>query len=440
MHLVGILLSTLCFVNSALAQTDQVLPAMGGIGGGEFVARCQQGEILTGVELRTGDDVDAIRPICVVAYSPTVGGPRNLYPTSFGGGGGGTVRLLCPDNAIAIAGLEVGYEGEKTTIVNNVHLFCSVAATNQQLPAHPTVVFDGPQIGLVGGGPFTGKDYVPLHLNKESCPAGLVAVGINGRSGIWLDAVGLICGELPLNSSKLAGASPGKSMGRVAVSPTPGPPRSICDAAQDARARNSPAAPSLEAQCVASKPSANGAPAPGVKGLLFYNAANGQGGTARLDGAGKYQFVGGLSGFGAWTHIVGTAGGGVLFYNASTGDGATARIDSAGAYQFVDSIHGFAKGWTHIVSANQGSLLFYNAANGQGGTARLDTAGKYQFVGGLSGFGPWTHIIGTAGGGVLFYNASTGDGGTARIDSAGAYQFVDSIPGFAKGWTLIAGL
>lgn len=37
MHLVGILLSTLCFMNSAVAQTDQILPALGGLGGGQFL-------------------------------------------------------------------------------------------------------------------------------------------------------------------------------------------------------------------------------------------------------------------------------------------------------------------------------------------------------------------------------------------------------------------
>jgi hypothetical protein len=49
---------------------------------------------------------------------------------------------------------------------------------------------------------------------------------------------------------------PAKSLGRVPTSspPTPGPQRSICDAARDARARNSPAAPNLEAQCRASGP------------------------------------------------------------------------------------------------------------------------------------------------------------------------------------------
>ena len=44
-----------------------------------------------------------------------------------------------------------------------------------------------------------------------------------------------------------------KSIGRVGAPSTPGPRRPICEAARDARARNSPAAPNLEAQCRASQ-------------------------------------------------------------------------------------------------------------------------------------------------------------------------------------------
>jgi hypothetical protein len=39
--------------------------------------------------------------------------------------------------------------------------------------------------------------------------------------------------------------------------------------------------------------------------LLFVNVETGEGATAVLDGAGNYQFVGALSGFSKWTHIVG---------------------------------------------------------------------------------------------------------------------------------------
>src|SRR5260221_14715432 len=55
----------LFFILSAPAQTDAILPLLGGRGGGQFVARCPQGQYLTGVELRTGNDVEAIRIICV---------------------------------------------------------------------------------------------------------------------------------------------------------------------------------------------------------------------------------------------------------------------------------------------------------------------------------------------------------------------------------------
>ena len=52
-----------------------------------------------------------------------------------------------------------------------------------------------------------------------------------------------------------AAQSHAKSLGRVpsSSSAAPGLQRSICEAARDARARNSPAAPNLEAQCRASE-------------------------------------------------------------------------------------------------------------------------------------------------------------------------------------------
>src|ERR1700687_3103487 len=57
------LAAILFFVLSAQAQ-DRIIPPVGGPGGGEFVARCPPGQLLGGVELRVGDDVDAIRPLC----------------------------------------------------------------------------------------------------------------------------------------------------------------------------------------------------------------------------------------------------------------------------------------------------------------------------------------------------------------------------------------
>jgi hypothetical protein len=224
--------ATLLFlVLSAQAQTDAILPPIGGDGGNQFVARCPQGQFLTGFDLRTGDDVDAIRPICVTAYGPADVGPLVPGGTSFGGNGGGPRQLLCPKDAPIVTGMFVGSQGDDSMIVNQIHLFCGIAAATQQPSQFPSAVFDGPQFER-------SLNYPDI----TRCPAGLVAVGINGRSGAVLDSVGLICGV-----PKLTPKPP--KMGSVNRPTTGAPPRPICDQAREARARNSPVAANLEAQC-----------------------------------------------------------------------------------------------------------------------------------------------------------------------------------------------
>ena len=234
----------LFFVLSAQAQTDVILPPIGGDGGGQFVARCPQGQFLTGFELRTGDDVDAIRPICVTAYGPADVGPLVPGKTSFGGNGGGLRQLLCPKDAPIVTGMYVGSEGiwagnrkPNTISVNNIHLWCGLAATTQTPSQFPSAVFDGPSE------PQSSNGDIHYYAETQRCPAGLVAVGINGRSGALLDSVGLICGTPKLT----------KSIGRVKGGAPTGPPRPICDQAREARARNSPVATNLEAQCRAAQ-------------------------------------------------------------------------------------------------------------------------------------------------------------------------------------------
>jgi hypothetical protein len=240
---------SLSLAGPAFAQVDQLIPPIGGGGGSQYSGRCPNGQILNGLELRTGDDVDAIRPICATAYSLSSIGPRSAYPSFFGGTGGGSRTLVCPDNAPLLAWMLVGYEGEKTQIVNTMWLYCSEAVPNRPPPPFPQARFDGPEIGSVR-----------LIKQMQNCPSGLVAVGINGRSGIWLDSVGFICGALQLHPQMAP--PPAKSLGRVKTSSPPRPPMSICDAARDARRRNSPAAPNLEAQCEASKRAAAASPPP----------------------------------------------------------------------------------------------------------------------------------------------------------------------------------
>jgi hypothetical protein len=288
-------------VPAAHAQADQILQASGGTGGGQYVARCPAGEVLTGFDLRTGDDVDAIRPLCVAVRGPADVGPIDPYPSQFGGGGGGPLRIGCPSNAPLVIGMEILAEGVKTVIVNNIHLFCGLAIANQTLPGGPSAVFDGPPaqysdaiIFATGNsvqhyGTFTDphdRDFGP-----QICPKDLVAVGINGRSGIWLDAVGLICGAPPLvvAPAQPANITPGNAgkrpvaLGRVKISSpvatkvnsgreidtailaqanSPNDPP-ICVSARTARLRNSPAAPGLERQCATARANASQSSSPG---------------------------------------------------------------------------------------------------------------------------------------------------------------------------------
>ncbi len=246
------------------AHAEAWLPAIGGSGGGQFKANCNAGELLTGFELRTGDDVDAIRPVCATVSGPSQIGPRPLTTDSglvpigpqnglfgglqqvasgwYGGPGGRIERLLCPDSTPIVIGMDVAAEGADTVVVNNIHLYCGQAVASQTPAAYPSAIFDAPGYrpspGAFG---FTGK-HARLSSGPQRCPDGQVAIGTHGRSGKWLDAMGLICGEPPA-------FHPAKALGRVTSSSPSGPPRPICDVARQARARNSPAAPGLEAQC-----------------------------------------------------------------------------------------------------------------------------------------------------------------------------------------------
>ena len=233
----------LAVASSGHAWADDYLQPIGGPGGGRFEAHCPVHQFLAGFELRAADDVDAIRPLCVVAY-----GPRNVSPPAaennwHGGSGGGYTSVVCPSHLPVVTGMFVAWEGKDTYIVNNIHLFCGVVDATQAAGAAPSAGFDAPQYqgsGFMHGFSGEGKE-------TQHCPAGQLAVGLHGRSGIWLDAMGLICAAAPAASVKTTVTS----LGKVGKPSKPRPSQHICDSARDARARNSPAAPNLEAQCLA---------------------------------------------------------------------------------------------------------------------------------------------------------------------------------------------
>jgi hypothetical protein len=210
---------------TASAQTDAVLPPIGGQGGRQFTARCPQGRHLAGFELLVGDDIDAIRPLCVAAYGQAEAGPIEPYPSSFGGpvrdatmtrllGRLEKQQIVCPRDAPVVTGMYVRWEGLKNYTVNNIHLFCGVVAAAQTPSQYPAAVYDGPRAKATEGPFGLGGTGVTADSGRQSCPAGLVAVGINGRSSHLLDSLGLICGRPLVTKTARLG-------GKVKIEPAP---------------------------------------------------------------------------------------------------------------------------------------------------------------------------------------------------------------------------
>jgi len=260
-------------------HAEGYLPAIGGGGGGQFKAPCAPGQLLAGFELRVGDDVDAIRPLCVL---PTGPGKTSTAQASterwYGGAGGDMQRLLCPARTPVVIGIDVKSEGV-TEVVNNIHLFCGQVVAEQAVDAYPSAILDAPEYTGAAGvmGQFSSRNQGSLR-----CPANQIATGIHGRSGKWLDAMGLICDaptipKAPIALGRVPASKPVLALGRVkphkgpalegsvAITPVPAMPGTalepagiphppvadppICINARQARARNSPAAPGLESQC-----------------------------------------------------------------------------------------------------------------------------------------------------------------------------------------------
>jgi hypothetical protein len=233
-------------LHSQVGQVHGLRP-IGGQGGSPFADMCPTNYFLTGVTLHAGDDVDAIQQLCLGLDD------RRPIDAPWRGGDGGSLKvLLCPAKTPAVVAMFVAAEGQKTVVVNNIHIYCGLASNGHRLVSYAEAVFDGPSFKRSSGpmAPFAGA----LVQDRDECAAGQIALGLTGSSGASLDAIGIICGPppaLPKPVPPPVSREPVKSIGRVNVGggPTPGPPMSICERAADARARKSPAAPYLEAQC-----------------------------------------------------------------------------------------------------------------------------------------------------------------------------------------------
>jgi hypothetical protein len=202
--------------SGAANAVDWYGQVVGGTKGGNFSARCDQGEYLVGIEARIGDWFDAIRPLCARPGNA----PVRRFQTQFGGDGGAPRSITCPPESPVITYLEVIANGAKTVIVDHLQVRCGALAANQ-VPLDkrpPLLMLSGcaeEEIAYAVCG--TGKGRPNLRRGATECPVGTLGVGLYGRYGIWLDALGLVCGELP--------AAPAPQIPPVSGTPMPACPQ-----------------------------------------------------------------------------------------------------------------------------------------------------------------------------------------------------------------------
>lgn len=171
---------------SAQAQDVVFLPALGGTGGYQFQDRCNDGGFLVGIRVYAGEWIDNIQMICA-RRDPATGKMIDPQPEGVWGGANGVTNqgnseFNFPCTAADIVfGMDVA-ETRDHPFIGHISMTCM----NSTRLMKPDI--GAKRFSVSGSGPL--KDDVSM-----SCPEGFAAVGIHGRIGIYVDAIGLICGH-----------------------------------------------------------------------------------------------------------------------------------------------------------------------------------------------------------------------------------------------------
>jgi hypothetical protein len=166
----------------AIAQdSTTVSGTSGGNGGGPFRLSCPSGMAMIGLRARHGAWVDSLSPICAiwVRNNRTLGEIDEQPGT--GGGGGGPGWMRCQGPRGAVVGLYVWQAANSDRSVGRIYLSCG----DYEQPTKFANKLPG---GADGIGQSIGGPRVELR-----CGANEVAVGLYGRSGAFIDRVGLLC-------------------------------------------------------------------------------------------------------------------------------------------------------------------------------------------------------------------------------------------------------
>ena len=176
------------------------LPLTGGSGGNLDRSECPRGSYLVGLAGRTGEWVERIAPVCApwLRSSQTFGAPTVGKFLGTGGGGqevqseliGGIPARVCrgvnTNNIIAVRVWHIDTLRSQNRFVQHIEVGCMSLTT----PLDTGFLTFGPRSA-------DAEERVAGMGNLSPCPAGEGIVGIHGRFGLFVDALGLICGPLP---------------------------------------------------------------------------------------------------------------------------------------------------------------------------------------------------------------------------------------------------
>jgi hypothetical protein len=186
---------TALFLLSVLAKPAQAqvihMPVQGGPGGDPFRSTCASGDFLVGIYVRSGAWIDAIGLKCATFNRAQGKFGHPPYNRPFHGGNGGEDHeRVCPANSF-ITRIKFGFTraGRSPKFIEYVQQSCR----------------------RVGDGSLTSVDCMEtgegcwefhptasnLRALRSECPRGAAAIGVVGRAGRFVDAIGLVCAREP---------------------------------------------------------------------------------------------------------------------------------------------------------------------------------------------------------------------------------------------------
>ena len=148
----------------------------GGPGGTPFRQLCPAGQYLVGARWRSGSWLDQISMTCAPVDANGVTGPQS-HGQTFGGNGGNPHEQSC-DPGFVITGAAILQDSSQNPFVKEIDVDCKSTTST---------LFSGFAIGKVA-------TVFPDH--DQFCPDGQAVIGIQGRSGKYVDAIGMICGAI----------------------------------------------------------------------------------------------------------------------------------------------------------------------------------------------------------------------------------------------------